>query len=284
MCHKVAMPDGVTLFDRSLVRRHRDRAAETFDEHDFLFREVAERLLDRLDDVLLEFPQVLDLGCHTGYLAREVRKRRGVREVVASDLSPAMTARAAAKSGNVLFVRADEEFLPFGERRFDLVLSCLSLHWVNDLPGALLQIRRCLKPGGLFLGAMFGGETLRELYQAFLVAEAQGGGGASPRISPFIDIRDAGQLLQRAGFVEPVADCDRITVIYANALKLLEDLRRTGETNSLHARRRNFTPKGTVLRMAKAYEDRSRGEGGQLPATFRVVYLTGWALGQANGA
>ncbi|PCJ57533.1 MAG: SAM-dependent methyltransferase [Rhodospirillaceae bacterium] len=270
------MSDARSLFDRGLVQQHRERAAKDFDSYDFLFREVAERLADRLDDVLRDFPDVLDLGCHAGHLARHVQKRRGVQQVVACDLSPAMVARAAAQDDKSRFLVADEEGLPFGERRFDLVLSCLNLHWTNDLPGALIQIRRCLKPGGLFLGAMFGGETLKELYQAFLVSESEGGGGISPRISPFTEVRDAGQLLQRAGFIEPVSDSDTLTVTYPNSRRLLTDLRGMGETNALHARRRNFTPRGTLARMTKLYEDRFRNEEGRLPATFQIVYLTGW--------
>ena len=173
--------------------------------------------------------------------------------------------------------------MPFAERHFDLVLSCLSLHWVNDLPGALVQIRRCLKPGGLFLGAVLGGETLKELYEAFLIAEAEVEGGVSPRISPFTEIRDAGQLLQRAGFTEPVSDCDTITATYSTAFNLLTDLRNMGEANALHARRRNFTPRKTFLRMAKAYEDRFQEAASRLPATFQIIYLTGWAANETAG-
>ncbi len=277
------MSDEVSLFDRVLVRRHRDRVADAFDGHDFLFREVAERLVDRLDDVLRDFPEVLDLGCHTGYLAGLMQKRNGTERTVASDLSPSMARRAVKQDGNILPLVTDEEFLPFAERHFDLVLSCLSLHWVNDLPGALVQIRRCLKPGGLFLGAVLGGETLKELYEAFLIAEAEVEGGVSPRISPFTEIRDAGQLLQRAGFTEPVSDCDTITATYSTAFNLLTDLRNMGEANALHARRRNFTPRKTFLRMAKAYEDRFQEAASRLPATFQIIYLTGWAANETAG-
>ncbi|MCE2510862.1 MAG: methyltransferase domain-containing protein [Alphaproteobacteria bacterium] len=268
------------LFDRALVRRHRDRAADAFDGHDFLFREVAERLVDRLDDVRRDFPEVLDLGCHTGYLASLLQQRRGTLRVVTGDLSPSMTKRAAGQCGKPPSVAMDEEFLPFKERSFDLVLSCLSLHWVNDLPGALVQIRRCLKPGGLFLGAVLGGETLKELYRAFLLAEAEMEDGASPRISPFTEIRDAGQLLQRTGFIEPVSDSDTITTTYPNAFHLLTDLRNMGETNALYARRRNFTPRRTFLRMAEAYESDFPDAGGRLPATFQIIYLTGWVANE----
>ncbi|MGB1547044.1 MAG: methyltransferase domain-containing protein [Alphaproteobacteria bacterium] len=279
------MSDEVTLFDRTLVRRHRDRIAGAFNEHDFLFREVAERLVERLDDVLRDFPDVLDLGCHTGHLASLAQKRHGTKRVVASDFSTPMAQRVAKRDGGLLSVVTDEELLPFKEESFDLVLSCLSLHWVNDLPGTFVQIQRALKPGGLFLGAMLGGETLKELYKAFLVAEMETEGGVSPHISPFTEIRDAGQLLQRAGFAEPVSDTDTITVTYPGVFNLLMDLRNMGETNALYARRRNLTPRGTFLRMAKSYEDDFPGAESRLPATFQIVYLTGWVADKtADGA
>ena len=278
------MSNEVSLFDRTLVRRHRDRIADAFDGHDFLFREVAERLIDRLDDVIRDFPEVLDLGCHTGYLSGLVQKRPGTEHTVASDLSTSMAKHAVKQDGNILPLVTDEEFLPFTEKRFDLVLSCLSLHWVNDLPGTLIQIRRCLKPGGLFIGAVLGGETLKELYEAFLIAEAEVEGGVSPLISPFTDVRDAGQLLLRAGFIEPVSDSDTITVTYSTVLNLLADLRNMGEANALHARRKNFTPRETFFRMTEAYEDRFQKAKGLFPATFQIIYLTGWVTSDTMAA
>ena len=273
----------MNLFDRNLVRQHRDRATRIFDAHDFLFREIAERLLDRLDDVRRDFPDVLDLGCHTGHLTRQIQKRRGVERVAACDLSPAMVALAASQDSRPTFRIMEEERLPFGEGHFDLVLSCLDLHWTNDLPGMLVQIRRSLKPGGLFLGAMLGGETLKELYQAFLIAESEENHGVSPRISPFTEVRDAGQLLQRAGFIEAVADCDTVHATYANSQKLLADLRGMGETNALYARRKNFTPRKIFRRMGKVYEERFQNAEGRLPATFQIVYLTGWVAETPKG-
>ena len=133
------MSDSMNVFDRRLVRRHRDRAASTLDAHDFLFREVAERLADRLDDVTRKFPQALDLGCHGGEIAAALRGRGGIETLVQCDLSAAMARRAAANGSPTL--AADEEVLPFAPESFDLVISGLSLHWVNDLPGCLLQVR-----------------------------------------------------------------------------------------------------------------------------------------------
>ena len=172
---------------------------------------------------------------------------------------------------------ADEECLPFGPGSFELVVANLSLHWTNDLPGTLIQVRQCLKPDGLFLGAMFGGETLHELRTALMQAEIELEGGASPRLSPLADLRDAGALLQRAGFALPVADVDRITVSYPHAFKLMKDLRGMGETNAIHTRRRNMTRRATLFRAAEIYQEMFGDRDGRIPATFDVLTLTGWA-------
>ena len=269
------MSDDIRVFDRASLRRHRERAAETLAESDFLFREVAERLSDRLEDVTRRFPVALDLGCRDGLLGSCLAGRGGIERLVQAELSPALARRAAA-SGRPTLV-ADEEALPFGANSFDLIMSLLSLHWVNDLPGALLQIRHALKPDGLFLGALFGGETLRELREALLEAESEVESGASPRVSPFADLRDAGALLQRAGFSLPVADQDSITVRYPDALSLMRDLRAMGESNTVIGRRAGFSRRDTLARAAALYEERHRLPEGKLPATFQVIYLTGWA-------
>ena len=265
----------MTVFDRRAVRRHRDRAARSLERHDFLFKEVAERLADRLDDVTRRFPVALDLGCHGGTLATTLRGRGGIESLVQCDLSPAM-ANVAAGNGRPTLV-ADEEALPFAPARFDAVLGVLSLHWVNDLPGALIQIRQALRPDGLFLAAMLGGETLRELRAALMEAEIAEEGGAGPRVSPFADARDAGHLLQRAGFALPVVDVDTITVTYPNALALMRELRGMGESNAVEERRRGASRRATLLRAAAIYEAGFAGEDGRLPATFQVIMLTAWA-------
>jgi len=264
----------MNVFDRRLVRLHRDRAAPRLDRHDFLFREVAERLADRLDDVTRKFPMALDLGCHGGEVAAALGRRGGVEWLVQADLSPAM-ARRAAGGGPV--VAADEECLPFAAQSFDLVISNLSLHWVNDLPGTLLQIRQCLKPDGLFLAAMLGGETLAELREVLLEAELATTGGASPHVSPFADLRDAGSLLQRAGFALPVVDGDRLTVAYGDIIRLMHDLRGMGEANAAHSRGRRFARRATIARAAEIYAERYADPDGRLRASFQIVYLTAWA-------
>ena len=277
------MEERIEVFDRRAVRRHRERAAPGLAEHDFLLREVAGRLAERLDDVTRRFPLALDLGCHDGALGRALLENGGhgsIETLVQADLSPAMAALAAG--GGRPALAADEEALPFAEGAFDAVFSLLSLHWVNDLPGALVQLRRALKPDGLFLGAFFGGGTLKELRAALLEAELEVEGGAGPRVSPFADVRDLGALLQRAGFALPVADVDEISVSYPNALKLMADLRGMGEANAVADRRKGFSRRATLMRAAELYAERHAGPDGRLPANFQVIYLTAWAPHQSQ--
>ncbi|MBI3453757.1 MAG: methyltransferase domain-containing protein [Rhodospirillales bacterium] len=274
------MGDAQHVFDRRTVRRHRDRAAMQIADHDFLFREIGLRLAERLDDINRRFPLALDLGAHHGFLAGLLAGHGGIETLVQCDISPSMARRAAAAAPDaprIFAAAADEEWLPFADGAFDLVVSCLSLHWVNDLPGTLIQIRRALKPDGLFLAAIFGNETLAELRHALIEAEIAECGGASPRVSPFADVRDAGGLLQRAGFALPVADSDTVTVTYSSALDLMRDLRGMGESNAAVERRRDFTRQSTILRAAAIYQDVFAGEDERVPATFQIVMLTGWA-------
>ena len=260
------------VFDRALVRLHRERAAAGFRDYDFLFREIEERLLERLETVTRRFPRVLVLG------ARGLRRDHGLRERIGAEMVVCVdTARALLDRDDALPVIADPEFLPFGTAGFDLVLSCLELHWINDLPGLLLQVRAALKPDGLFLAAMLGGESLRELRHALLQAELEATGGTSPRVSPTADLRDAAGLLQRAGFALPVADADTITVTYADALALMRDLRGMGETNAVAGLRRGFTGRATLAGAAATYATAFAEADGRVPATFQVLYLTGWA-------
>ncbi len=263
------------VFNRDVVRQHRDRAAGAIASHDFLLREVAARLLDRLDDVTATFPIALDLGCRAGLLAELQDDHGGIEYLIESDLSYRMLNKAS-DTRNAL-VAADEELLPFAEASLDLVMSNLSLHWINDLPGALTQIRRTLKPDGLFLATMFGGDTLRELRGSLSDAEIAVEGGVSPRVSPFTDIRDAGALLQRTGFSLPVVDTETITVSYSDPLKLLHDLRGMGETNAVVKRRLTATRRETMLTAMQLYRDNYADAEGRVPATFQILYLSGWS-------
>lgn len=269
------MTNEIEIFDRHALRLRRARAAGGDGEYDFLFREVGERLADRLDDVKRRFPLALELGCRGGLMAGLLGGRGGIETLIQCDLSFPMAARATRPGSPTLV--ADEEALPFRAGCFDLVLSCLGQHWVNDLPGALVQVRQVLRPDGLFLAALFGGETLRELRQALVAAELEVEGGASPRVSPFADVRDLGGLLQRAGLALPVVDRDVITVTYENAFALMRDLRGMGETNLMRERRRRFTRRATLLRTAELYQERFAAADGRVPATFEILYLTGWS-------
>lgn len=260
------------IFDRRAVRAHRDRAAAGLGGCDFLFRAAAEGLAGRLADIKRNFAAVLDLGCHDGFLAEYLEPEHGTELLVQCDLSEAMAGRAPGRR-----VAADEELLPFAPASFDLVISCLTLHWVNDLPGCLVQARQGLKPDGLFLAVMLGGETLRELRSALLAADTELSGGAGPRVSPFADVRDAGDLLGRAGFALPVADSDVLTVSYAEPLKLLRDLRGMGESNSVAARQRSFARRGVFPRAAELYREMYADADGRVPATFEMITLTAWA-------
>ena len=261
----------VLLFDRRAWRLHRDRAARSGCV-EFLHAEIALRLVDRLDDVARVFSSALDLGTHHGALSHVLAGRPGVEQVVIVDSSLAFLA-----SLDGMRVAADPDFIPFRDRSFDLVVSALVLHWVGDLPGALVQIRRMLKPGGLFLAAMLGGSSLVELRTVFIEAEIIEEGGASPRVSPAADLADIAGLLLRTGFAMPVADAEKITVTYPDALALMRDLRGMGETNALTARRRTPLRRATLGRAAMLYAERFGGPDGRIPATFEILFLTGWA-------
>lgn len=263
------VPEGMDVFDRALHRRHRARAASGFDAHDFLFREVAERLADRLMDVDRTFARALVVGGRGGLPPELVGPGRKVESRITMDLAPAFAAPGPGLVG-------DEEFLPIAEASVDLVFSVLSLHWVNDLPGALVQLRRALKPDGLLLVAILGGDTLFELRQSLMDAELEIENGVSPRVSPFADIRDAGALLQRAGFALPVTDSDTITVSYGTPFRLLQDLRGMGEQNVVHQRRHTFLRRETLMRAMALYGEKFAGPDGRVPATFQVIQMTGW--------
>lgn len=263
------MTDSPMIFDRKRLARHRARAAAGLTRHDFLFREAADRLADRLDDTTRRFPLALDLGSHGGQLREVLQGRGGIETLVESDLSPALLRGPLA-------VCADEEFLPFREASFDAALSVLSLHWVNDLPGALVQLRRALKPDGLFLAMLFGGQTLKELRQSLELAMLETTGGLAAQVSPFIDVRDAGGLLQRAGFALPVVDSQLVTVSYDNLFALMQELRGMGETNTLLHARKNFSRRDTFLRAAEIYQKKFSDAEGRITATFELVTLTGW--------
>jgi NADH dehydrogenase [ubiquinone] 1 alpha subcomplex assembly factor 5 len=263
--HQPGMTDAMQVFDRTLVRRRRDRAAPGIQAVAPVLEAAAEHLLDRLDDTTHRFTQALEIGGR-GVVAPKLRAR-GIGMVVSADLSPRMASGAGG-----LPVAADEEWLPFAPGSFDLIVASLSLHWVNDLPGALVQLRRALKPDGLFLASLPALGTLQPLREALGAAEAELRGGISPRVSPFPELRDGASLLQRAGFALPVADRDRLQLHYRTPLALLHDLRAAGEGNATLARDGRIPPRALFpLALSRL------AEGEVLPVALEMLVLTGWA-------
>jgi SAM-dependent methyltransferase len=256
------------IFDRPLLRARRARA-QMLGPATFLIEHAAEDFAERLSAVLRDFDLAADIGTPTDVVRRAIERRVG--DIVAVD--PV----AAHLAGERLAVAADEEALPFRDASLDLVVSALALQFVNDLPGTLIQIRRALKPDGLFLAAMVGGDSLAELRAAFAEAESEIEGGVSPRVAPFADLRDLGALLQRAGFALPVADVDRVTVRYDSPLALMHDLRRMGASNALAERRRAPLRRATLRRMMEIYARNFTDADGRIRATFEIVWLSGWA-------
>jgi SAM-dependent methyltransferase len=257
---------GPIVFDRTLLRA-RQRRARALGPETFLIERVAADVGERLGAVLRDFPVAADIGTPTD----------AVRDVLSGDARIGMliTARAAPGAGPA--VDADEEALPFRDGSLDLAVSALALQFVNDLPGALIQIRRALKPDGLFLAALLGGDTLTELRQSFAEAESEVEGGVSPHVAPFADVRDLGALLQRAGFALPVTDVERLTVRYSSPFILMSELRRMGATNVLAERRRKPLRRATLTRMAEIYAQRFADRDGKVRATFDLIWLSGWA-------
>ena len=260
------------VFDRALLARRRARAAaDLVPGIDFLLERVVEDMADRLAAVERRFPLALDLMGHTGLVADMLAASGKVDRVVRLEREPRLL-----RPGDVAVI-AEEEALPFAEESLDLVASALSLQFANDLPGALVQIRRALKPDGLFLAVMAGGNTLAELREAAMAAEIELTGGASPRVAPFADVRAVGSLLQRAGFALPVVDRDVVTVRYESPLALLYELRAMGAGNVLVERDREPMPRQLLMRICEVYVERFAEDDGRIPATFEFVSMSGWA-------
>ncbi len=259
-------PSPMNVFDPRALAERRRRALALGPET-FLLDRAVEDLVDRLQAVKRHFGAVADLGTPT----------RALREALAgSSMVDTYRAFGPAERSDVDVV-TDPEILPFAPASLDLVVSTLALQSVNDLPGVLAQIRRALKPDGLLLAGFLGGGTLNELREAFAIAESDTLGGISPRVAPFVDLRDLGGLLQRAGLALPVTDVDRVVVRYGDPLALLHDLRRMGAANPLTDRRRAPLLKKTLVRLFEVYAERFSDPDGRLRATFEIVWISGWA-------
>ncbi|NNE23709.1 MAG: methyltransferase domain-containing protein [Rhizobiales bacterium] len=255
------------IFDRTLVRARLSNALQSDDFPDFLHRRAAEDILDRLGLILREFDRAVVIADKPDGIARQLIETGRFGDIV--------TARTAR--GHAADILCDDEALPFAENSLDCVISLLSLHHANDLPGALIQISRALKPDGLFMAALFGGTTLNELRHAWLAAESELEGTVSLRVAPFADIRDMGGLLQRAGFSLPVVDTDPVTVTYADALSAMREIKQMGLSNALAQRSTRPTTRQTLACACAAYENEFARQDGRVPATFEIFYLTGWS-------
>jgi SAM-dependent methyltransferase len=272
---KTMISSAPIIFDRALVRAHQRRAARLAASN-FLLERAAEDLSDRLAAVLRRFECAVEIGTPDDSVHRALAASGKVGTIIAVDRSSAALHGGTAEEGARLVVAADEEALPFRDASLDLVVSVLALQFVNDLPGTLIQIRRALKPDGLLLAALVGGDTLIELRQAFATAEVEIEDGVSPRVAPFADVRDMGALLQRAGFALPVTDVDRMTARYGSPFELMHDLRRMGATNPLVERSRRPLKRATLRRMAEIYAERFSDPDGRIRATCEIVWLSGW--------
>ncbi len=258
--NRAMLPTPPLLFNRPRLRAQATRAAPHFAQHDFLWHEAAARVEESLSFIARRFSRILAFGAHG----------------LATPPGATLLHAAFAPLGNQPQVIVDEECLPFAPESFDAALCVLNLHVVNDVPGVLAQLQRCLKPDGLLMAVVFGGETLRELRSIFASVEAARSGGVSPRVAPFMDVRDGGALLQRAGFALPVADSELFTVSYDNLFALMHEIRGMGQANMLQQQLQHFTPRGFFLDAAKRYAEEHTDSDGRITATVEFITLTGW--------
>lgn len=265
------MSEAPLLFDRQLLRQRRARFAGEIDDREALIGHVAREIADRVGIVLRAFPRALDLGAYGGLLGRTIAELPSVEEVVYAESVFAYARRCPRPA-----VVCDEDVLPFKDAAFNLIVSGLALHRVNDLPGSLIQIRRALAPDGLFMAAALGTEALVELRECLMAAEEEIDGGVSPRVAPFADVRSYGALLQRAGFALPVADQEEITVTYASPRALMHEVRALGGGNVLMARSKRPLPRRVLARAEDLYRTRYGTADGKITATFQFVFMSGW--------
>ncbi|CAO3641636.1 unnamed protein product [Mucor hiemalis] len=277
--HYAAAPQAFQVFDRKVKCLQKDRAASNVEESrtvDYLKDEIAARVADRLLDIKRDFGTVVDLGSGCGHIVKHATKDM-MKKLIMCDMSEQSLNRDADVQYEVEVERrvVDEELLPFEENSLEAVVSSLSLNWVNDLPGSLIQIKNSLKPDGVFIGAMFGGDTLFELRTSLQLAEVERESGISPRISPMADSSDMSRILTRAGFTLTTVDVDEIQVNYPSAFELMQDLQSMGESNAVLTRR-PFLKRDTLLSAAAIYKELHGHPDGTIPATFQIIYLIGW--------
>ena len=250
------MTNPAIIFDRQILKQKRNRCASHFNNHGFIFEFGHKQIEDRLNIVKRNFSNILQIG----------NRGNKIKNAFTTDASP-------KHSPNIII---DEEFLPFVKDSLDLIISNLNLHSTNDLPGVLAQIQHALKPDGLFIASLFGGETLYELRQVMNAVEIKHYGGITPRIFPFADLQQMGALMQRTGFNLPVIDSEKITVTYENPFKLFHDLRYMGESNIILERRKTFTPRSFFMDVAEEYHKKFSEDDGRIVATFEIIFILGW--------
>ena len=265
------MSDERILFDRKLLRARRARFAHEIAAREFLLAHVAREIAERVELMLRPFPLALDLGAYHGLLGRRVAELPSVGTMIYAESAFAFAALCPRPA-----LVCDEDLLPLKEASLNLVVSGLALHRVNDLPGALIQIRRALVPDGLFIAALLGAGALSELREALIEAEAETQGGASPRVAPFGDVREYGALLQRAGFALPVADAEALSVLYPGPHEVMREVRALGGGNVLLARSRRPLSRQMLARAEDIYRERHSTPDGRVKASFDIVYLSGW--------
>ena len=258
------MTNNVFVFDRNIVRKNRNRCAEKLKNHGFLIDWSMDQITTRLEDIKRTFPTALQIGNRSNEFQSN---NFGIEHLYTLDIAEKLNPS----------IQADEELLPFAPESFNLVISPLNLHTTNDLPGVLAQIKTTLKPDGLFIATILGGETLHELRDSMNMAELEMNGGLSPHVAPFADMPQMGALMQRAGFNLPVIDSEKITVTYDNVLKLMEDLRNMGEGNALIERSKKFSTPDYFGRIVQDYTSKYSEGNGRIKATFEIIFLIGWA-------
>ena len=266
------------IFDRLLKKQQRDRAAHLFHQHDFLYREVCESLIDRLLDIKKNFPVILQLGAHDGYLTGLLDRAypEKIDQLITTDLSESFLKKTDQKNYESL-VCLDEERLPFKDGSFDLIIAPLTFHFLNALPQTLTMVRKLLKPDGLFIAALIGENSLVHLRHVLLEAEIKHLGGAKPHLSPSLSLNDLGKLMQLAGFSLPVLDKEEIFVSYDDIYQLMKDLRGMAQNNSLHARDRSVASSHVFKEADRLYKDLFARDDGLIEAQFDIIYISGWS-------
>ena len=265
--------NAIEVFDCETLVRNKQRAAKNIENHNFLFNWALDNTHDRLEIIKRDFPQTALIGArHSKTVAERIKIGKNIRNLTILDTSPSLLDQQTETK-----ITITEEFLPLPPQSLDMIISNLELHSINDVPGMLIQIKQALKPDGLFIATLFGGDTLTELRQCIAQAEVSIYGGISPHIFPFADKQQMGSVMQRAGFALPVIDSDIITVTYNDIFKLMTDIRGMGEGNAVKARDKKPLSRAVLMEAARLYQERFSDPDGRIRATFEIIFLLGWA-------